>query len=112
MQPMNQEQREYWLSHFGITPVDLTSAGAEPEGGERWIMMTASQNVDAIAYNSHSRILLVSFRRKEDRPETLPRMYKYYEVDDDLYDDLFSSGSPGATVWERLRRAGVTFSRL
>lgn len=106
---MNNEER---LRALGIEPADLTSAGDPLEGGEILIPMYHSSNVEAVAYNKHSHILLVLFRRKSDRPEDTPRGYKYYDVDEELYDDLFSAGSPGGTVWERLRRSGVSYSRF
>lgn len=109
----NQEDRENVLSQLGITTADLTSATDDfLEGGEILIPTYHSSNVESVGYNPHSKILLVLFRRKIDRPEASPRLYKYYGVDEELYDDLFSAGSPGGTVWERLRRANVPYSRL
>lgn len=101
------------LRDLGIDPVDL---GVDLENNEdvggSWIDMYSSSNVDAIAYNPVSQRMLVAFRRKYDRPEGERRLYQYFGVPDDLYDDLFSAGSPGGTVWDRLRRAGYSYNRL
>lgn len=77
-----------------------------------WIPNYTSSNVDAIAYLPQRRELFIAFRRKYDRPESTQRVYRFPNIDEDLYDDLFSAGSPGGTVWDRLRRTGASYEKL
>lgn len=107
----NSDQKAEFLQQLGITPADLTSAGEPLEGGEILIPTFHSSNVESIGYNKHTKRLVVLFQRKKDRPESTPRIYIYTDVEDELFDELFSAGSPGHEVWERLRRAGVSYSR-
>ena len=84
----------------------------EDESVIAWIHTYHSSNVEGLLYAPLSMVLMVAFRRKFDRPEQSERVYRYFNVTEELYDELFSSGSPGGTVWARLRRAGVAFERL
>lgn len=92
------------LKDYGLEPVDM-DVDVDDQGNisATWITLNHSSNVEAIAYNPVNKRLLVAFRRKHDREEMVARTYQYFDVPEDVYDDLFSAGSPGGTVWAQLR---------
>ena len=59
-----------------------------------------SSNVSSFGYQEGDRALYVEFLGKGGRP---PALYRYLEVEPEIYDAFFAAPSKGKFVWSHLR---------
>ncbi len=64
-----------------------------------WIPVESS-NVQSFAYDERNRIFYVRFLEKTNYPSTV---YRYFEVESEIYNQFFMAPSKGRAVWQLLR---------
>lgn len=107
------------LLKYGILPEGLDWADTDQlfndhrkqiESG--MIPFSFSSNVAAVRYDHQKGLLYVLF--DNHREKAGPRLYTYFGLGElePVYDQLFGAASPGAVVWDLLRRPGVGFEKM
>ena len=59
-----------------------------------------SSNVESFGYDEEEGVLYVRFLEKPTQPS---RLYAYYEVEPEIFDQFFAAESKGRFIWTHLR---------
>lgn len=97
--------------------VDATRAGVRFDAGDRLDVPTPySSNVAGVRYDPWEDVLYIMFDNHREREGV--RLYVYRDLlahgfdATSIFAEIANSPSPGAAVWDRVRRVGAPFNRF
>jgi hypothetical protein len=68
-----------------------------------------SSNLEAIGYDEEENLLYVAFSEKHNTPRTL---YRYFDVDESVFEGLLNSESKGKYFYKNIRNSGYAYTKL